>query len=137
VDTTITDVHFQAIANLSGVYNGSIAWFIYADNSGSPGEVQSSGVATVPLVSLGPAALDGYTTSQRSYANFYMAAAAGGSSGNGAESDLLGVTFQSSDHAHYFKLTDDAAVPEPSCLILVGAGPCAGTEFEARREKPS
>src|SRR5258708_39581385 len=46
--TLITDVHFQAEIDPTGVYTGSIAWFIYADNGGQPRATPSDGGADPP-----------------------------------------------------------------------------------------
>jgi hypothetical protein len=43
---TITDVRFWAFIYTGGSYNGSIAWDIYDDNGGKPGNILFFGLAT-------------------------------------------------------------------------------------------
>jgi PEP-CTERM motif len=161
--TLITDVHFQAEIDPGGVYAGSIAWFIYGDNGGSPGATLSNGVATPPLISLGPAAspftastvyeldffinpftatggtkywlgLHNGDVSDSTGTKFFWILATGGSGSTGHQQLLSGGAWIDNGHEHYFQLTNDAATPEPSSMVLVSFG-LAGSLWLARRRR--
>jgi len=51
----ITGVSFYALALTQAVYNGSIDWSFYADESGTPGELLVTGLQSVTAVDAGPA----------------------------------------------------------------------------------
>ena len=158
----ITGVSFYALALTQAVYNGSIDWGFYADESGTPGELLVTGLQTVTAVDAGPAELEDYELFRFDFAlsegfvatggtqywlglhngslegdensGLYMAFATSGAAGQ--EKYLLGEGFTGNENPHWFELKGVAITPEPGTWMLA-AGALGLIAMRVRRRGSS
>ncbi len=157
---TIGAVKFWDFQN-SNSYNGSISWFVYADNSGLPGSVLDEGNVAATRTRTGKMVLGSYTEyvnnfstgnitlgpgtyhlglhngmlSDPARAEFYWETTYANGTPSGIEMNLEnGNTWNYNGQEHAFELLGTAATaPEPGSLLLLGLGGIALGGFRKLR----